>query len=72
MATPQFNLCDAALPAATERQLLNPVSEENMDVHEFLVTFVRPDSCFGTEVAYTCCRTFFANLTKSVRHNVAL
>ena len=67
MATPQYALCDAAL------QLLNPVSEANADVHEFLhVTFVRPDCRFGTEAAYTCRRTCFADLTKSVRHNVAL
>ena len=72
MATPQCALCDSALPAAAEQQLLKPVSEANADVHEFLVTFVKPDCRFGTEAAYTCRRTCFANLTKSVRHNIAL
>ena len=72
MAALQCTLYNAGLPAAVERQILNSVSEADVDVHEFLVTFVRPDSRFGTEAAYTCHRTCFANLTRSLRHNVAL
>ena len=72
MITPQYDFYEAALPATAEQQLLNPVSEANVDVHEHLVTFVRPDCRFGTEAAYTCRRTFFSNLAKSFRHDVAL
>ena len=54
MITPRYDFYEAALPATAEQQLLNPVSEANVDVHELLVTFVRPDCRFGTEAAYTC------------------
>ena len=47
----ECTLCDAALPAAVEQQLLKLVSEANADVHEFLVTSVKPDCCFGMEAA---------------------
>ena len=45
---------DAALPAAAERQLLKPVSEANADVHEFLVTFVKPESFWHRSGTYLC------------------
>ena len=51
MATLQCTLCDAALPAAAERRLLNPASEANADEHDFLATLVRPGHRFGTEAA---------------------
>ena len=65
-------LCSASLGFPTKRRVISPVSEVNADIHEFLVTAVRPGHQFGSKVAYVCRMPCFSNLTKAVKHHVTL
>ena len=65
-------LCSASLGFPTKRRVISPVSKVNADIHEFLVTVVRPGHQFGSKVAYVCRMPCFSNLTTAVKHHVTL
>lgn len=69
--SPSCFLCSANLLVSSKRRLISPLSSAYAEVHKFVVDIVRPNHCFEG-VSYVCRLPCFANLTKAVRHHVAL